>query len=123
MVSSYGFIAVTQFSMSLCDAWYSPALRVLLCTLPVTMPETAQILSSFPTARCDVCDRYVLTYLDFDGARDLRRCVHCDATLVADLHWINASELESEGYQFVAGTKAGGGQCASGCGTCSVRKH
>ncbi len=87
------------------------------------MPEAAQISSSFPTARCDVCDRYVLTYVDFDGATEFRRCVHCDGAVGADLRWINASELEAEGYQFGAPAAASGGECGSGCGTCSVRKH
>jgi hypothetical protein len=87
------------------------------------MPEAVQISSSFPTARCAACDRYVLTYVDFDGAVELRRCVHCDGAVGAELRWINASELEAEGYQFGASTKASGGGCGSGCGTCSVRKH
>jgi hypothetical protein len=87
------------------------------------MPEAAQISSSFPTARCDVCDRYVLTYVDFDDVRESRRCVHCDGAVGADLRWINASELEAEGYQFGAPAAASSGGCDSGCGTCSVRKH
>jgi hypothetical protein len=87
------------------------------------MPETVQISSAFPTARCDVCDRYVLTYVDFEEAAESRRCVHCDGAVGADhLRWINASELEAEGYQFGAPAPAGGGGCGAGCGTCSVRK-
>jgi hypothetical protein len=87
------------------------------------MPEAAKISSAFPTARCGVCDRSVLTYLDVDGATDLRRCVHCDTVVGPDLRWLNASELEAEGYRFGAPAPASGGGCASGCGTCSVRKH
>jgi len=87
------------------------------------MPEAAQISSSFPTALCDVCDRHVLTYLDFDGAVETRRCVHCDGAVGGDLRWINAPELEAEGYQFGAPAASVGGGCGSGCGTCSVRKH
>jgi len=86
------------------------------------MPEAPQISPSFPTARCAVCDRYVLTYVDFEGVAELRRCVHCDGAIGAELRWINASELESEGYQFGAPRTSGGG-CGSGCGTCSVRKN
>jgi hypothetical protein len=82
-----------------------------------------QISSSFPTARCAVCDRYVLTYLSFDGAAESRNCVHCDTVVSTDLRWINASELEAEGYQFGAPTASPGGGCSSGCGTCSVRKN
>jgi hypothetical protein len=88
------------------------------------MPEAAQITSSFPTARCAACDRHVLTYLDFEDAAELRRCVHCDGAVGGDLRWINAAELEADGYQFgapPAASSAGG--CSSGCGTCSVRKH
>jgi len=87
------------------------------------MPELAQISSIFPTARCGVCDRHVLTYLDFDGVIDLRRCVHCDAVVGPDLRWIDSGELEAEGYQFGAPSIAGGGGCGSGCGTCSMRKR
>ena len=86
------------------------------------MPEAAQIPSAFPIAQCAVCDRQVLTYLDFDGALDFRRCVHCDGPIGGDLRWINASELEAEGYQFGAPAPGGGG-CGSGCGSCSTRKH
>lgn len=87
------------------------------------MPEAVQISSSFPTARCAVCDRYVLTYLDFESAAELRRCVHCDGAVDGNLRWINASELEAEGYRFGAPAASGGGGCDSGCGSCSVRKH
>ena len=87
------------------------------------MPEAAQILSSFPTARCSVCDRHVLTYLDFDGTAELRRCVHCDAAVNPDLRWINASELEAEGYHFGVPAAASGGGCTSGCGTCSTNRR
>jgi hypothetical protein len=87
------------------------------------MPASAQISSSFPTARCAVCDRFVLTYVDFEGAVEARRCVHCDSAAGSDLRWINASQLEAEGYQFGAPAASGAGGCGSGCGTCSVRKH
>lgn len=88
------------------------------------MPAAPQISSSFPTARCAVCDRYVLTFVAFEGDAESRCCVHCDGVVGADLRWINASELEAEGYQFGAPqAAAAGGGCSSGCGTCSVRKN
>ena len=87
------------------------------------MPAPALITSSFPTARCAVCDRHVLTYVAFEGDVELRNCVHCDGVVEADLRWINASELEAAGYQFGAPAPSPGGGCSSGCGTCSVRKH
>jgi len=87
------------------------------------MAATAPIVSSFPTARCAVCDRYVLTYVAFEGDVESRNCVHCDGIVEAELRWINASELEAAGYQFGAPAPASGGGCASGCGTCSVRKN
>jgi hypothetical protein len=86
------------------------------------MREVAQISPSFPTARCEVCDRYVLTHVAFDGDAQSRRCVHCDSEICTSLRWISAPELESEGYHFGAPTAAGGG-CGSGCGSCSVRRH
>jgi hypothetical protein len=87
------------------------------------MPASALISSSFPTARCAACDRYVLTYIAFEGDVEVRNCVHCDGTVDADLRWINASELEAEGYQFGAPAPSSSGGCASGCGTCSIRKN
>lgn len=88
------------------------------------MPAAAQISSSFPTAKCLACDRHVLTYVAFDGDAESRCCVHCDGVVDGDLRWINATELEAEGYQFGARSAAkSGGGCGSGCGTCSVRKN
>jgi hypothetical protein len=87
------------------------------------MAASAQISSSFPTAQCNSCDRQVLTYVAFEGDSESRCCVHCDAVLEADLRWINASELEAQGYQFGAPAAATNGGCGSGCGTCSVRKN
>jgi hypothetical protein len=86
------------------------------------MPSTEQISASFPTARCNLCERNVLTYVDLEGAGDARRCVHCDGPVGAELRWIDASELEAQGYSFGAPAAANGGGCGSGCGTCSVRK-
>jgi hypothetical protein len=85
------------------------------------MPAPAPITSSFPTARCAVCDRYVLTYVALHGDLESRNCVHCDGSVGTELRWIGASELEAEGYQF--GAPRAGGRCGSGCGTCSVRKN
>ncbi len=87
------------------------------------MAASALITSSFPTARCAACDRYVLTYVAFDGDVETRNCVHCDRVTGDDLRWINASELEAEGYQFGTPAPSAGGGCGSGCGTCSVRKN
>jgi hypothetical protein len=87
------------------------------------MPDAAQISSSFPTAHCAACAREVLTYLDFEDAAELRRCVHCDGAVAGDLRWINAAELEAEGYHFGAPAAKSAGGCGSGCGTCSIRKQ
>jgi hypothetical protein len=89
----------------------------------MSMSAQPQISASFPTARCAACDRYVLTYVAFEGDVETRNCVHCDGAVGSDLRWINASELQAEGYQFGAPAPASGGSCASGCGTCSVRKN
>ena len=86
------------------------------------MPQPVQASSSFPTAHCPVCDRVVLTYLDFADATELRRCVHCDGALASELRWIKAGQLEAEGYYFGPPPASGGG-CGSGCGTCSTRKN
>ncbi len=86
------------------------------------MPATEQISASFPIARCNLCEREVLTYVEIEGAGEARRCVHCDGAVGAELRWIDASQLEAEGYSFGAPGAAKGGGCGSGCGTCAVRK-
>jgi len=91
------------------------------------MREAALNTSSFPTARCEACDRHVLTYLAFnDQDEEQRLCVHCDALIESELHWVTAAELEEEGYSVgAAPTRSAGAGCGSGggaCGTCSVRR-
>jgi hypothetical protein len=81
--------------------------------------------TSFPMADCAACAKSVLTYvtLDDEGA-ERRVCVHCDSPVGDTLAWVGPGELEQSGYYFGAppaeGESAKG--CASGCGSCAVRK-
>jgi hypothetical protein len=81
--------------------------------------ENARTETSFPTARCAACGRTVLTYVDFDEIGERRRCVHCDAAVASELHWIGAPELEAAGYQIGEPRRSGG--CGGGCG-CATRR-
>ncbi len=75
--------------------------------------------ASFPIARCDSCDRSVLTYLRLDGDGVERRfCTHCDAAVTEKLEWVSADELESVGYYFGSRPPASGG-CGCGSGGCA----
>jgi hypothetical protein len=77
--------------------------------------------STFPTARCDTCDKNVLTYLSLvseDGAG--RACVHCDSPVVTSVSWVSADELAAEGYQVGTLAARPRGPCGGGC-KCSVR--
>ena len=81
--------------------------------------------SSFPMAECVACAKSVLTYvtLDDEGA-ERRVCVHCDTPVADTLAWVGPGELERSGYYFGApptNTDSEKG-CASGCGSCAVKK-
>jgi hypothetical protein len=82
--------------------------------------------SSFPIALCGTCARDVLVYIALDEAeRERRCCVHCDSEVAdAEIRWVTAAELETEGYYIGAPSvrKAGGG-CGGGCGTCGTHAH
>ena len=91
------------------------------------MREDVSNTAAFPTARCEPCDKSVLTYVTLDERGDeVRCCVHCDGIIGEELRWLNASELESEGYEigYRADDKAksAGGSCGTGCGSCATRK-
>ena len=64
------------------------------------MREDVPNSAAFPTAHCEPCGKSVLTYvaLDADNA-EVRCCVHCDGVIAEALRWLNASELEAEGYE------------------------
>lgn len=68
----------------------------------------------------------MLTYVALDAnGGETRSCVHCDAVIVEALRWLNASELEAEGYEIgyrPREEKSGGGCGSGGCGSCSTRK-
>ena len=90
------------------------------------MREDVPTTAAFPTARCEPCDKSVLTYVTLDErGGEVRCCVHCDGPIVENLRWLTASELESEGYEIgyrPREEKSGGGCSAGGCGTCATRK-
>jgi hypothetical protein len=89
------------------------------------MRETVPNTAAFPTARCEPCDKSVLTYVALDErGGEVRYCVHCDGAIVEDLRWLTASELESEGYEigYRPGEAKPASGCSTGCGTCSTRK-
>lgn len=91
---------------------------------PLPAPKNA----SFPMADCAVCGKEVLTYVALDGDNEGERrvCVHCDTEVGSggDLKWVSPGELEQAGYYFgpPPDTDEKGG-CASGCGSCAVRKN
>ena len=71
--------------------------------------------SSFPTARCERCDKTVLTHVVLDElGEEQRRCVHCDSPVAGALNWVEAEELQTQGY-YVRGET--GGRVEPGCGT------
>jgi len=92
------------------------------------MREDVSNTAAFPTAPCEPCGKSVLTYVTLDehGA-EARCCVHCDGVIGEDLRWLNASELEAEGYEIGYRPddkpKSSGGSCGSGCGSCATRKN
>jgi len=89
------------------------------------MREPSLNAASFPTAHCKACDKGVLTYIGLgEDGRERRCCVHCDAVVESELRWVGADELEADGYYFgAAPPRTGGGECGSGCGSCSSRKN
>lgn len=92
------------------------------------MREAVPNTSAFPTARCESCEKSVLTYvaLNFNG-EEARYCVHCDRAIAEELRWLTAAELEAEGYEIgyrpADKPKSGGGCDSGGCGSCATRKH
>lgn len=91
------------------------------------MREDVSNTAAFPTARCEPCGKSVLTYVTLDeSGGEVRCCVHCDGTIGEELRWLNASELESEGYEIGYRphdkAKSAGGSCGTGCGSCATRK-
>ena len=79
--------------------------------------------SSFPMADCAPCEKSVLTYVMLDeSGREQRVCVHCDNPVGDALAWVGPGELEQSGYYFGAPPEEGAKGCASGCGTCAVKK-
>ncbi len=86
------------------------------------MPDPNPITATFPMARCEPCDRTVLTYAALDDAGLERRlCVHCDGEIADELRWVSATELEDSGYQFGAPAPKKACGCGNG-GGCSIRK-
>jgi hypothetical protein len=74
-------------------------------------------------AHCAHCDKSVLTcvMLDDNGA-ERRVCVHCDTAVCDALEWVGPGELEQSGYYFGAPPAESAKGCASGCGSCAVKK-
>jgi hypothetical protein len=98
-----------------------PPNDVTLTAMREDVPNSA----AFPTAHCEPCGKSVLTYvaLDADNA-EVRCCVHCDGVVVEALRWLNASELEAEGYEigYRPREEKSGGCGSGGCGSCATRK-
>jgi hypothetical protein len=105
----------------LIDALRLSRSRAILAEVPAPNPITAR----FPMARCDACDRIVLTCVGLDEAgAEHRLCAHCDGELDGQLQWVGAAELEESGYQF--GSPVPALKKACGCGSggrCAVRRN
>ncbi len=89
------------------------------------MREPSLNAAAFPTARCEDCDREVLTHVQLDAhGAEVRCCVHCDGPVGTAVNWLNADELEANGYYFGAPPARASGGCSSGgCGTCASRRN
>jgi hypothetical protein len=74
-------------------------------------------------AECTHCEKSVLTYVMLDESGvETRVCVHCDSPVDDALAWVGPGELEQSGYDFGAPPDEGAKGCASGCGSCAVKK-
>jgi NAD-dependent SIR2 family protein deacetylase len=81
--------------------------------------------SSFPTTRCEHCDKTVLTYVVLDEqGEECRRCVDCESPVSKAIEWATADEVRSHGYDFGA-VADGRDTCENngGCNGCSIRKN
>ncbi len=102
--------------------------RVAGAGVTMAEPTTASPLStlrdaSFPMAHCAGCEKSVLTYVMLgESVEEQRVCVHCDNPVGDALTWVGPGELEQSGYYFGAPPEEGAKGCASGCGTCAVKK-
>lgn len=88
-------------------------------------PEAPALLEagSFAVGRCRECAREVVTYPDWEGEVEVRRCLHCDGRL-GDLRRVDAGELEALGYAVRLPDEPDGGGCAScATGGCGVREE
>jgi len=75
--------------------------------------------TEFVLGYCEACNKDVLTHIDVDACGDeTRRCLHCDAQIIAGLRTVDADELEATGYALVEarGCGGGGGCAVGGCG-------
>jgi hypothetical protein len=73
----------------------------------------------FPTARCAVCDKSVLCFLDLDDAgADVVRCLDCSAAVdPAAVEWRDLGGVETLGYGLVL-PEGGCGRPDCGNGRC-----
>ncbi len=86
------------------------------------MPVTPSIGSGFPVARCDRCDRTVVTCVTIDEAgAESRACAHCDTPIASEISWVSAQALEEAGYEI--GTRAKPRGCGCGSGGCALNRH
>jgi hypothetical protein len=77
-------------------------------------------------ADCANCAKPVLTYVALaDDGAERRICVHCDTPIADHLKWVSPGDLEQAGYYFgpPPDESESGKACATGCGSCAVRKH
>ena len=74
--------------------------------------------TEFVLGYCPACAKSVLTYFDLGpGDEEVRRCLLCDASIIADFKWVTSAELEARGYTIVeARTCGNGGGCSTSCG-------
>jgi hypothetical protein len=76
---------------------------------------------SFTVGYCDICDREVLTYAEYDdGGAERRQCVHCEQP-ARRLRRTTGAELPGHGYGLLE--TQGCGNPACGGGQCSRRQN
>jgi uncharacterized membrane protein YgcG len=78
--------------------------------------------TSFPVVNCVQCGKQSLTYADFEGDDEVRRCLACDAP-VSDLSQVGKRTVESLGYVFIGRDRSavGAKPAQSKCGSKGVR--
>jgi hypothetical protein len=75
----------------------------------------AEETGDFALAFCRECKRDVLTYPDLESdTEEVRRCLHCDERVGAELKWVRGEDLAALGYEVRAAEEEAGG-CGASC--------